>query len=138
MQDITRKEIFSTSSTTLTKFGITLGSVIAILFGFIPWIIHSKPVSPFVWLLAIFTCIIAFFQPLSLRLPYFFWMKLGYYLGLVQNTIVLTVIFYIIVYPTGIIMRFLKHKPIADKPDIKLVSYRIISQRNHKNMKKPF
>jgi polyferredoxin len=138
MKDITRKEILSTSSTTLTKFGIILGSFIAILFGFIPWIIHSKTVSPFVWLLAIFTYIIAFLQPLFLRLPYFLWMKLGYYLGLVQNTIVLAVIFYIIVYPTGIIMSFFKHKPIADKPDTKLLSYRIISQRNHKNMEKPY
>jgi hypothetical protein len=138
MEKITRQDISGISSTTLKEFGITLGSIIAIVFGFIPWVIHSSSVSPLVWLLAVFICTMAILKPLSLRLPYFLWMKLGYYVGLVQNMIILTVIFYFILYPTAILMRLFKHTSIPKKPDIKLESYRILSNRNLKNMKKPF
>lgn len=123
----------------LRDFGLILGGMVGFVFGIVlPFIWrHSSPVWPWgvlgvlwVWALA---------APLTLNPVYQVWMRFGQALGWVETRIVLGVIFYLIVFPLGLIMRLLGHEPMCRSFDRNLETYRVLSQvRTRESMEKPF
>ena len=66
------------------------------------------------------------------------WIKFGILLGYVISPIILSIIFFIIVLPTGIIMRLLKNNFLGIKFDKKIESYWIKKEKELSSMKNQF
>ena len=52
-----------------------------------------------------------------------YWMKLGYFMGMIINPIILSFMFFIIITPIGIIARLVGHDPLKLKKNILNNSY---------------
>jgi uncharacterized membrane protein len=123
----------------LRRFGIVTGAIVAGLFGITtPWLFgHAFPVWP--WAVGGALVAWALVHPASLRQVYRAWMALGHALGWVNSRIVLGLAFYVIVLPTGFVMRLFGHDPLARSFDKKSRSYRTPSTNQAKNhFERPF
>jgi len=127
------------NSQELRKFGITTGSIVAILFGLIfPWLFNFK--LPY-WPWIIFTVLVswALIFPASLKPVYQNWMKFGNALGWINSRIILGIMFYLVFLPTAIILKILGKDPLHKKIEEKTVSYRINTKpRDKKHIERPF
>ncbi len=85
-----------------------------------------------VWALVISSLflILAFVYPKSLSLPNKLWFKLGIFLGLIVSPIVMALVYFLTVLPTGLIMRLLKKDLLNQKFDKNKKTYWI--SRNEK------
>ncbi len=61
--------------------------------------------------------------PSELAPVYSLWLKVAHAIGTVVTTVFLTLAYYLVVTPSGIIKRILSGKPIAMKPDKSVDSY---------------
>lgn len=93
----------------LRKFGLVVGSVFLILSGWL-WFKSRDPVSAGVAGGAGFILLVAgAFWPHTLSGVYRLWMGMAFAIGWVMSRIMLIILFYLVVVPTGIIAR-LAHK----------------------------
>lgn len=126
--------------TELRKFGLVMAVAIAAVFGLaLPWLFGRPwPAWPF-WLAGAFVAFAAAW-PRALAPVQRGWLKLGHALGWVNSRIVLSVFFFAVVLPLGLVMRLLGKNPIARKRDPAAASYRIASAASEdpKSMEKPF
>lgn len=126
----------------LRKFGLVTGAIIILFIGgFLPWwwnrdILHWQQVTLplggalIVWALAHPASMIYFYKP---------WMKLAEGLGFINTRIILFVVFYLLFFPMGIIMRLLGKDPMQRKIDTALASYRITRENPSKDhMETPY
>jgi hypothetical protein len=91
----------------LRKFGLTMGAVIAPLFGlFFPWILH-RPFPLWPWIVSAIFLLLGGLFPAALKYPHWAWMKLAHVLGWINTRILLTVFFYLFVTPIALIRRLL-------------------------------
>ncbi len=124
----------------LREFGLVTGAIFVALFGLlIPWIsAHSLPIWP--WIVAGVLWVWALVAPKTLEPVYHGWMKVGLVLGAINSRIILGIIFYLLLMPMGLAMRWLfKKDPMARALDAKLESYRVSSTlRNRESMERPF
>lgn len=61
--------------------------------------------------------------PRWLRAPYLAWMGLAVVLGFVASRVLLTLVFWLIVVPTGLALRALGKTPLAVRPDPEAETY---------------
>ena len=124
----------------LRDFGLITGLILVILFGLIlPWLRnHALPSWP--WILATVLWVLALIAPLILKPVYRIWMKIGEVLGWINTRIILGLVFYLLVTPMGLMMRFLAKKdPMERQLDAAQMSYRLPSlARNRLSMEKPY
>lgn len=118
----------------LRKFGLVTGAIVVVLFGLLlPWIFSfSLPLWP--WIFCGISCAWGLAHPGSLFPVYRVWLKFGHILGWINTRIILGIMFYIVFFPAGIIMRLFGKDPMARKLDNNATSYRKISdplERNH-------
>lgn len=66
------------------------------------------------------------------------WMKFGFLLGRFINPIVLGIVFFFVVFPTGLIIKLVKKNYLGIKIDKNKKSYWIKSDKIEKNMKNQF
>ncbi len=93
----------------LRKFGLVVGSVFLVLSGWL-WFKSANPVSAGIPGGAGFTLLVAgAFWPHGLSGIYRLWMGMAFAIGWVMSRIMLVILFYLIVVPTGIFAR-LAHK----------------------------
>jgi hypothetical protein len=97
------KEFLGSGAPDLRKFGLLVGTVLCGL-GLLFWIRH-KPF--FFYLLApgLFLIVLGAIWPRSLRWIYVGWMTLATLMGIVVSTILLTLLFYLLVTPIGLLAR---------------------------------
>lgn len=122
----------------LRKFGLVTAIFLIIFFdGLIPWI---WDITPPAWPL-IAAAVLSFFalvRPLWLNPFYRVWMRFANVLGWINTRIILSLIFFLVVLPTGLIMR-LSRDPMRRKWDKSVTSYRIESkQPKTENLKRPY
>ena len=122
----------------LRKFGLVTAIFLIIFFdGLIPWI---WDITPPAWPI-IAAAVLSFFalvRPLWLNPFYRVWMRLANVLGWINTRIILSLIFFLVVLPTGLIMR-LSRDPMRRKWDKAVTSYRIESkQPKTENLKRPY
>lgn len=67
--------------------------------------------------------LIALFRPALLRPINALWLKLGILLGRVVNPIVVSLLFFIVFVPAGVLLRLLGKDPLRLKPDYQKGSY---------------
>ena len=122
----------------LRKFGLVTAIFLIIFFdGLIPWI---WDITPPAWPI-IAAAVLSFFalvRPLWLNPFYRVWMRFANVLGWINTRIILSLIFFLVVLPTGLIMR-LSRDPMRRKWDKSVTSYRIESkQPKTENLKRPY
>ena len=125
------------SKKTLREFGLLIGFGIPF---FIGWLIPFISGHGFrFWSLFIGFPLIIFgvFSPSLLFYPYKAWMKLGFILGWINSRIILGLVFFIVLQPIAILMKFFGHDPLRLKKSNQK-SYKE-DKTNHKvNLKKIF
>jgi len=123
----------------LRDFGLIVGGLCAAIFGLVLPILKHRAMPRWPWIAAIVLIVPALAFPSVLRGPHFLWTKFGQVLGWINQRIVLTIIFYIIVLPTGLMIRALGRDPMARgfKPGSE--SYRVRSRKAPaRSMDRPF
>ncbi len=92
-------EIEELGSRGLRNFGFTTGLIVVVLFGLLlPWLFSASfPVWP--WLIAVSLWLLALVFPMALNPVYKGWMKFGNIAGGINSRIILSVLFYFIVFP---------------------------------------
>ena len=123
----------------LRNFGLTTGIIVAILFGLLlPWLLgRDFPLWP--WVIGGILAGWALLAPTTLRPLYLGWMAAGHVLGWINTKIILLVMFYIVVLPTGIILRSFGKDPMARRLEAQVSTYRVPSTNQPKNhLEKPF
>lgn len=121
------------------NFAITLGGIVAVLFGlFFPWVFEGRfPLWP--WLFMLTLVVWGGLAPMTLRFVYRGWMKLGILLSKVTTPLVLGIVYYGVIMPTGLIARLFRSDPLRRNCQQGGESYRIESQqRSHQHMENPF
>ncbi len=122
----------------LRKFGLVTGGMLILFFDLlIPWIWGlSMPVWPLV--VAAILAGMALVVPAALGPVYKIWMRFAEALGWVNTRIILSVIFFLVFFPFGIIMR-LFNDPMRRKFDRAADSYRVSSHPTKpENLERPF
>lgn len=94
-----------TEKTELRRFGLMLGFVLTVL-GFLP-AFKGKNINPFLIIPALALLLLALTIPNLLSPLYRAWMRLGEVLGRISSFIILSVIFYFVLTPIGIVRRML-------------------------------
>lgn len=123
----------------LRKFAFGTGAMIALVFGIVlPWLFsHAWPIWP--WLAGSALALWGTVAPASLAPVHKGWMKFAEALGWINSRIILTLVFYLIVLPTALVLRALGKDPMMRKFDATLASYRLTSKpRARENLERPF
>ena len=95
------------SQAALRKFGLTVGGAFA-LFGLLSWA-RGHVVAPRVlWLAAVLLVAPALVAPAVLGPVQRVWMRAANVLGQVNSRIILTVLFYVLITPIGLVMRLFR------------------------------
>ncbi len=112
----------------LRKFGLISGTIVAVLFGVIlPWLVEYQwPIWP--WIVTGILWVWALAMPDNLFIVYKPWLKFGHIAGWINTRIILGLMFYLIFFPAGIIMRVFGNDPMARKMGSSVKSYRIVSE----------
>ena len=123
----------------LRNFSWMFSVVVASLFGLIlPWFLKQGwPWEP--WAIAA-----AFFgwgviAPSSVRPFYRLWMRFGFVMNFITTHIILGMIFYVLIFPFGLLFRLRGRDQLHRKWDHELQSYRVKSSVvSRTDMEKPF
>jgi len=109
----------------LRDFGLIVGGIFAVI-GVWPAVFRAQATRP--WALALAVALIgpALVFPRSLTYPYRVWMKVGEILAWINTRIILSVIFYGLVTPMGIVMRLFGHDPMHRRFEPGAQTYRVV------------
>ncbi len=124
--------------TGLREFALVTSGVIVGLFGlFLPWLLDLQwPTWP--WILAAVLVAVGLIAPMALRPVYKVWMQFGLILSRITTPIIMGLVFFLVITPTGLIRRLLSEDPMARNFDDE-ESYRVPSKKAPaKNMERPF
>ena len=88
----------------LRKFGITIGVILLIIAGFLFW--KEKESFQILLTFGVTLCILGIVIPFILKPIYWVWMIFATILGWIMTRVILSLLFYIIVTPIGLIPRF--------------------------------
>ena len=116
---LTREETVQGSSN--RSFGVVFAVVFAII-ALLP-LFHGGSVRLWSLGVAVVFAVLAFFAPQVLAPLNRLWLKLGLFLHKIVNPIVLGIMFYGVVTPTGLLMRLLGKDPLRLKRDAGARSY---------------
>ena len=121
----------------LREFGFLIGIFLPLIFGFLIPILYGHSFR--VWTIWISSplLILSIFNPSLLFFPYKIWMKLGEILGWINIRLILGLVFFIILLPISIVMRFFKYDPLRKK-NLSLKTYREIKKEAVNDLTKIF
>lgn len=123
----------------LRKFGLTLTSVFIGAFGLLFPLLLQKPIPAWPFIIGTVILIPTMTKPAMLKLIYNPWMKIGHILGWINTRILLGVIFFVLITPTGLIRRLLGKDTLGLQFDKKAATYRkYVSHQSIQHMEKPF
>ena len=126
----------------LRKFGFIMGGMFALIFGLIfPWLgdktSETWPIWAFI-VMAVFW-VIAIIAPQILRPVNKIWIKIGHILGFINSRIILAAMFFLMIFPIGILLKIFGKDSMDRKLDKKADTYRKLSKiRNKEHLEKPF
>ena len=122
----------------LRDFALATGGVIVVLFGFVlPWVLDfSRPTWP--WILAAILVALGLITPMALQPIYKVWMRFGLILSSITTPVIMGLVYFLIITPTGLARRLLSGDPMTRGFD-EGESYRVPSKKAPaKNMERPF
>ena len=101
-------------------------------------LINSENIRIWALLISLIFLILGLFNSKILTPLNIMWFKFGIFLGKIISPIVIGIIFFLIVTPTGFLMRLFKNKFIGIKFDKKIKSYWIKKEKQLSSMKNQF
>jgi len=138
----TEPKITEVTKSDLRKFGFIMGGMFALIFGLIfPWIGDKTkdtwPIWPFI-VMAVFWAI-ALVAPQILRPVNHIWIKIGNVLGFINSRIILGLMFFLMFFPIGMLLKVFGKDSMDRKLDKDADTYRKLSKvRNKEHLEKPF
>ena len=117
-----------TSPRNLRKFGLVVGGVFGLLAVWFWW--RGKAFFPYVLILGVSLVVFGLIWPKLLKQVYVIWMSLALVLGLIVSTALLTILFYLVVTPVGLVARLAGKDFLSQKLDPKANSYWIDRDRS--------
>ena len=123
----------------LRNFALSFGAMVALLFGlFFPWVLALVyPSWP--WLLWGGCAVWGLVAPGTLRPFYRLWMRFGLLLSKITSPVVLGVIYFLVITPTGLIAGLLRGDPMRRDCRESCESFRQDSEaKPPKHMERPF
>ena len=123
----------------LRSFGLITGALTPVFFGLLlPWIFdHSFPKWP--WIIGVILVAFGLVLPTVLKPIYRVWMTIGHYLGWINTRIILSIMFYLIILPVGLVMRLVGHDPMSRSFNKDQKSYRVTSPAlDRKHVERPY
>jgi len=108
----------------LRDFGLIVGGIFAVI-GVWPMVFRAS--TPRLWALVLAVALVvpALVLPRSLTYVYRVWMAAGEALGWINTRIILSVIFYGLLTPMGIVMRRFGHDPMRRRFEPAATTYRV-------------
>ena len=123
----------------LRNFGITLGVAGGIVLGVILPFVWGIRTGALPWVIGGVILGIAVLLPSCLRFVYEPWMKFAHYLGIINTSILLFIIFVLFVIPVAIVFKLRSSDPMNRKFDPEAASYRVASEQpDLDNLDRPF
>lgn len=126
----------------LRQFGLVTGALIILLIGgLIPWIWDKnilewqKITGPIGGTLMVWALV----HPASLIGVYKPWMFIAEKIGWINTRLILLLMFYVIIAPTGLLMRLFGHDPMAKHFSTQMRSYRVNREpQSREHMETPY
>lgn len=99
----------------LREFGIIVGLILPIIFGFLLPFIFNHDFR--IWTLFVGSTLIitGIIKPNLLYFPYLIWMKIGLILGWINSRIIFSLIFIFVLNPIAIILKIIRYDPLNKK-----------------------
>ena len=126
----------STEQSSEKSFGVVF-SIVFLIVALYP-LINSESLRIWALVVSIIFFLLAFLAPKILVLPNKLWFKFGLLIGSIVAPIVITLIFFITVLPTGLIMRLLGKDLLKQKLDKNTKSYWVKRSEPMGSMKNQF
>ena len=123
----------------LQKFGITIGIILIIIAGLLFW--KEKESFQTFFIVGTLLCLLGLVIPAVLKPIYWGWMIFATILGWVMTRVILSLLFYIIVTPIGLILRFFGKQFLElkwNKSKDSYWNYRTTEKLNKGNYEKQF
>ena len=111
----------------LRKFGLLVGGVFAAL-GVMFWLRH-KPAFPYLLTPGLGLMVLGVVWPRALKYVYLGWMEVAFLLGFVMSNILLTLLFFLVMTPIGLVARLFGKDFLSLKLDRAAPTYWIRRQR---------
>ena len=127
---------FKIKASTEKSFGLTLSTVFAIISLYPLWFGENIHIWACIIAIIFFSLTILF--PKALIVPNKLWFKLGLLLGAIISPIIMGMIFFLTVTPTGIVMRLLGKDTLNQKINKPIKSYWIKRKKTDSSMKNQF
>ena len=101
------KEIkaLDTSSKEIRKFGLVIAIALGVIGSFVYVKFGNFDVVGWLWGIGLLFLILGFILPSVLRPIYKIWMLLAFFIGGIVSRVILTVLFYVVLTPTGLVLR---------------------------------
>ena len=99
----------------LRNFGFLIGFGFPVVIGFLIPLLYGHDFRKWTLIIAIPFLILAIFKPNLLDKPFQNWMRLGYFLGLINSRLILGLVHIIVVQPTALIMKIFGYDPLRKK-----------------------
>ena len=123
----------------LKKFGLIISIALFVVFGVIYTSLIENTYSKWLLIFTITPWLWSLTWPETLRVPYRIWIEVGNGLAWVNNRIILGIIFFIILFPVGLLLRLLGKDALERNFQKEKNSYRLICQKRNKNqLEKPY
>ena len=117
-------------------FGLIFTTVFAII-GLYP-VLQGQEIRLWAFIIALVFLFFGIFLPKALAVPNKLWFKFGILLGAIVSPIIMGIIFFFAVFPTGIIMRLIGKDTLNQKLKKSVKSYWIKRKENLGSMKNQF
>ena len=123
------KEIFQgiktldTSRREIRKFGLVIAIALGVIGSFVYVKFGNLDVAGWLWGIGLLFLILGFILPSVLRPVYRIWMLLAYFIGGIVSRVILTVLFYVVLTPTGLVLRLFGKDVLDQKFDKRRESY---------------
>ena len=127
----------STEQSSEKSFGVVF-SIVFLIVSLFPPLINSEGLRIWALVVSIIFFLLAFLTPKILVLPNKLWFKFGLLIGSIVAPIVITLVYFVTVVPTGLIMRLLGKDLLKQKLDKNAKSYWIERKEPMGSMKNQF
>ena len=126
------------SNRDIRSFGITMGIILFIISGLLMY--YDKESYQLIAIIASIFILLGFIAPILLKPIYFVWMIFAAILGWVMTRVILSLVFYLIITPIGLITRILGEDFLAlrKKKSDSYWNYRDSSEELNQDYEKQF
>jgi len=127
------------SDKSLRKFGITIGIVFGIIAAYLFY--TGSHYLYFIGGLALLLILFGVMAPAALRTVYIYWMALAILLGFIMTRVILTLLYYLVMTPTGLYLRATKKDLLKLKTTGSEATYwekRTVTEKSQADYEKQF